>query len=264
MSCVVILPIHKKELNPNEYNSILYNLKILKNWDHAILCPNGIREDIKKLFSSSTISKNIKFIGLHERNFKSVTTYDQMLVKPYLYNMFKEYEYMLITQPDVIIFKDEIQYWIEKDIDYIGAPWIIECPDHNYNFYVGNGGISLRKISSFIEALANFKILKCPNWYLKEKKIPAIFRPLLKFCFGFNRFLFFSKTHEDFFWSQLIPSSNNSFKVAKVDEAFSFAIEKFREIDKKRFSINNTPFALHAWEKHAPKEIKEDIQKLIG
>ena len=114
MSCVVILPIHKKELNPNEYNSILYNLKILKNWDHAILCPNGIREDIKKLFSSSTISKNIKFIGLHERNFKSVTTYDQMLVKPYLYNMFKEYEYMLITQPDVIIFKDEIEYWIEN------------------------------------------------------------------------------------------------------------------------------------------------------
>ena len=172
MSCVVFCQFIKR-IKPNEYNSILYNLKILKNGIIQYFVQMAL-EDIKKLFSSSTISKNIKFIGLHE-NFKSVTTYDQMLTKPYLYNMFKEYEYMLITQPDVIIFKDEIQYWIEKDIDYIGAHGLL-IPDHNYNFYVGNGGISLRKISSFIEALANFKILKCPNWYLKKNT--AIFRPI--------------------------------------------------------------------------------------
>ena len=54
---------------------------------------------------------------------------------------------------------------------------------------------------------------------------------------------------------QLIPSTNNDFKVASAGESFKFAIEKFREEDISNF-LTNIPFAIHAWEKHSPEKLK--------
>ena len=263
MSCVVILPVHKIDLSDIEKASIFHNISILRNWDHVILCPKSILNDVKLLFKQALCSR-LNFCALEDSNFKSVTTYDQMLTKVDFYKMFEDYKYLLITQPDVVIFKDEVQYWIDKDIDYIGAPWIINFSKDKDNYYVGNGGVSLRNINSFINALNKLRILKCPHWYLQVKKVPSFFHRVAQYSFGFNLFLFFKKTHEDFFWSQLIPSSNKNFKVACIGDSFNFAIERFRKDDEINFSIENSPFAIHAWEKHAPKNVNSLIKKLIS
>lgn len=263
MTCAVVLPIHKTDLNETEMNSIFFNLNTLKDWDHIVVCPISILDEVKVIFTKSKCKK-IKFYGLKDSNFHSVTSYDQMLIKSEFYKMFQEYLYILITQPDVVIFRDEIQYWMDKNFDYIGAPWIINSSKNKENYFVGNGGVSLRKIDSFLNALLTIKVVKCPKWYLKEKKIPKLFHGIFSYCFGFNRLLFFKQTHEDFFWSQLIPSSNKTFKVAPLEDSFEFAIEKFKEEDRKKVSIKNMPFAIHAWEKYAPTNLITDIKKIIS
>ena len=262
MSCVILLPIHKIELSINEIKSVQHNVKILKDWDHIIISPNEIIEDVKDIFTNSAC-KNIKYIGLSKKHFKSVTSYDQMLIKSWFYKLFMEYKYLLITQPDVIIFRDELRKWMGKEYDYIGAPWVINSKNSKESYYVGNGGISLRKIDSYIDSLKSLKLVKCPEWYLEIKKVPRIFMGIAKYCFGFNKLILFPKTHEDFFWSQLIPSTNIEFKVAPVEDSFKFAIETFKQDSHENISIDSMPFAIHGWEKHASKELILKIESLI-
>ena len=38
-----------------------------------------------------------------------------------------------------MIFRDDLEKWIEKDFDYVGAPWAIKDSFGNVNLYVGNG-----------------------------------------------------------------------------------------------------------------------------
>jgi hypothetical protein len=71
---------------------------------------------------------------------------------------------MLIYQPDAFVFRDELDYGCSKGYDYIGAPWFIglDSPKTPFKFLgVGNGGFSLRKISSHynISASYSFKII---------------------------------------------------------------------------------------------------------
>jgi len=71
---------------------------------------------------------------------------------------------MLIVQTDCIVLQDDLDYWCLTCFDYIGAPWAntwiyqvpkIGSPIDGRTFYmnVGNGGLSLRKISSVISVL---------------------------------------------------------------------------------------------------------------
>ena len=60
---------------------------------------------------------------------------------------------MLLYQLDGWIFKDNVRKFILLDYDYIGAPWLNNpaAPD----CHVGNGGVSFRKISKFIDICKN-------------------------------------------------------------------------------------------------------------
>ena len=256
LNCAVILPIHKTNFSENEFKSIRNNIEVLKKWNHIILCSETKFGDVKVFLSNFNF--NYKIIKLKDYNFNSVTTYDQMLRKRWFYELFTDFSYILITQPDVVIFRDDLEKWIEKDYDYIGAPWAIKDSFGNVNLYVGNGGISLRKIKSFLDSFNNLRVLKCPSWYLEKIGFPKKLSFLFQYIYGFNKFVFFKKLHEDFFWSQLIPSTNKFFKVAPPEIALDFAIENFEEE-----TFDKIPFAVHAWEKSAPKNIFLKIQDFI-
>jgi hypothetical protein len=145
---------------------------------------------------------------------------------------------LLICQPDAWIFKDEVMDWCNKGYDYIGAPWVnwkwsefaashITLPRtilgrlgyKQFNL-VGNGGFSLRKVSSVITNL-------------------KIFKHALK---SFNE-------NEDYFFSFYINSYNPFFKIPLAEEALKFC---FDENPDECFSLNNNqlPMACHAWPKY--------------
>jgi hypothetical protein len=86
-------------------------------------------------------------------------------LNPHFYERFSAYEFILLTQADAIIIKDELDYWCTQEYDYIGAPWdpaqpvALVTPDGQNKVVkigVGNGGLSFRRNRKCIELLNEF------------------------------------------------------------------------------------------------------------
>ncbi|MFA6677621.1 MAG: DUF5672 family protein, partial [Bacteroidales bacterium] len=159
----------------------------------------------------------------------------------------KKYKFILIAQLDTYFFKDELLEWCEKDYDYIGAPWLLKPKYYlrlfkftswlkfKYCLYkdkpnsqalrykVGNGGLSLRKISS------------C-------KHICKIKKNIINFYLSQDHHMF----HEDVFFSLETSSSNLTFKIPNYKEALKFSFDKYPELCYKT-NNNQLPFGCHAW-----------------
>ena len=69
--------------------------------------------------------KNFYLVALafNDTYFESIYGYNQLMLNVEFYEAFSK-KYILIYQTDAFIFKDDLNYWCEKDYDYIGAPWI--------------------------------------------------------------------------------------------------------------------------------------------
>ena len=137
------------------------------------------------------------------------------------YERFLQYTYILIYQPDAFVFSNNLEYFCKLDYDYIGAPWLwgeykFLDTDHTA-WYVGNGGLSLRKTEKFLKMIDDQK-------ELIERNIDA----------------------EDVF---LATMANEDFRIAPIDIALQFSFEtRVRECFKR--NENKLPFGCHAWEKY--------------
>ena len=56
--------------------------------------------------------------------FRSTDTYSRLLLSAGFYQAFASYEFILIHQLDVFVFRDELADWCARGYDYVGAPWI--------------------------------------------------------------------------------------------------------------------------------------------
>jgi len=224
--CIVI-PIYKDNINnkliEDEKNSIINTIRLMKNYDIYFLCNENL--DIiyyKKLKSCS--QPNIFF---KHYNFYDLGQYSDMCLKNDFYELFNEYEYILLCQSDAWVFRDELLYWCNKGYDYIGAPYLSECDEMiekyletNYNdipeYLHFNGGFSLRNIKTFCNITKNY-----------EK--------LIKKC----------KTAEDVFISR---SLNTYLKMPTIKDAGLFSMEQhiLKDIYHKYFG-DTIPFGCHSY-----------------
>jgi len=102
--------------------------------------------------------------------FKSVLNYSALMLNRDFYQRFAKYKYMLLYQTDAFIFQDKLSEFCSLDYDYIGAP--VPMVDPIWYFIggrVGNGGFSLRKISSAI------RMLECWNDIVGESPLASVF-----------------------------------------------------------------------------------------
>ena len=177
----VVIPIYKTELLDFEIKSLNQCVKILGHHSIVFVQPESLDA------SSINFEGRISSEKFPDHYFKSVFGYNRLMLTDSFYERFVHSKYILIYQLDAYVFKDELLYWCSKDYDYIGAPWIAS-PDKGIKkllslfdskkkkerskiFYkVGNGGFSLRKVSSHI---ANSKKMKS----LKEILCKFIFSP---------------------------------------------------------------------------------------
>jgi hypothetical protein len=168
-----------------------------------------------------------------KKNFESIKNYSNWLMTHELYKAFYMYKKILICQADVLIIEDQIKYWVDKDYDYIGAPWhgLLKIkPNYNstlnyngneYALFVGNGGFSMRDTSGICNALernSNF----------------------------FNEFL----ENKDGAFS-FVGLIDPLFKLAPYHDACLFSLEllAFETIKKTK----KMPMGFHALEKHDGK-----------
>lgn len=208
----IVVPIYTQQLNENEIISLNQLEKIfIKNRIIAVV-PFGLYVDMHLFDSIERFPQDF---------FTNVESYNRLMLSKDFYKRFQQYEYILIYQLDAFVFSDQLSYFCSLGYDYIGAPWLYGIFNYidssHYLWYVGNGGLSLRKVSGFIRVL--------------EERKPLLGEQI---------------KNEDLFFSSIV---DEGFKVAPIEVALQFSHE--RQV-QKCFQLNHDqlPFGCHAWERY--------------
>lgn len=135
----VIIPVYRAVPSAIELKSIENSCRIFVGRDIYYVAPRGL--DMSAY----------PFQAVHEFPefyFQSTITYSELCCLHDFYRTFRDYDYMLICQPDCWVFDDRLDRFCAMGYDYIGAPWPkMRGIDRDG---VGNGGFSLRKVSRFM------------------------------------------------------------------------------------------------------------------
>lgn len=259
--CIVI-PIYNEEPDITEKLSLQRLFKVIgnKNYDVYFVCPHckdkagtetyGVHFDTKPYFDLIGKTKcNVKEERFEDWYFTSTAAYSAMCLSDLFYKRFSNYEFMYIYQLDCYLLRDEFANFCELDFDYIGAPiiaencgWKTEYKDGKLTPKVGNGGFSLRKISTFIDLLN-------PN---------GTFRT----TYNISETTLHKVAFEDMFLCQFVPDKYD-LKIADADTAYFFAWDLNADIMFKLGNEQYLPMAAHAWPKNI-RFYKDVFEELIG
>ena len=237
----IVIPLYRLPLSQAEETAIKHTARILQSYPICFIIPEGLpKAPLERLIPQAGImSVSNHWLGREN----GISGYNDMMMSKDFYSLFADTEYILVCQPDAWIFRDELEKWCRKSYDYIGAPWI--RPEKYDRFLpqlwlrlqkifrhtdisrqdlfdkVGNGGLSLRRINSFIEACERYE-----NEIIRFRK----------HCHHHY--------NEDVFWA-IIP---RNFKYPTAQEALGFAFDEKPELCYDR-NGQKLPFGCHGWSK---------------
>jgi len=249
--CVVILPIHSEHPTQEELISFKQCFDVLHNHDLKVLVPRGLKMD-----AYTAIVSNFEKIEIDPKWQRSLKMYNKLKLSNFFYDLFSSYDYLLTYELDAFVFQDDLSYWMDKEYDYIGAPWFVgyENPIDNQFLAVGNSGFSLRNIKSMKKAINSIYFKEYDYYKVKRKErfLSYVLLPLNYFL------LFIGKNqtiqnamhlNEDWFISTIIKDHIPSFKIATIDDAvkFSFEVNAKFLYEKNNFTL---PTGCHAWQKY--------------
>lgn len=208
----VVIPYYHSELTALEKISFGNCLTVLREYPIILVVPERM--------SQAEYPKKEKLIYEQVPNewLENVASYNQMMVSKEFYQRFLQYEFILIFQLDAFVFSDCLKQFCHYD--YIGAPWLngmkyLKTIEEGGAWKVGNGGLSLRRVSAFLNIL-------------EKENIDHI------------------NINEDIFWAS---HASEQFQVAPIDVALQFSFEK-DVYNCFRLNNNKLPFGCHAWEKY--------------
>jgi hypothetical protein len=266
--CIVI-PVYKSfdKLSGDEVISWQQCLEVLAA--HPICLVGPVTLDTAG-YKVALEAKNIKyhFELFAPKSFANITGYNQLMISKEFYERFASYDYMLTYQLDAFIFKDELAQWCSLGYSYIGAPWFEGYEPNgkgNALWKVGNGGFTLRKISSCLRVLNTFSPIwswsKLIKWYFRYgrkrgiSKLPELLPSLF---LGNNTHALFNDFYklqeqfqEDYFWGVVCSEKFNWYKVPSPELALKFSFEVAPRV---MYELNNyqLPMGCHAWDEYDP------------
>ena len=262
---IVVIPIHRLPLNEYELCSLESVRRHLGDYLIDFVLPERLELiDFK-------VQKNERVTRLPNRYFQSPDSYNGLLTSAWFYEQFIDFTHMLVCQLDCLIFKNELLHWCLKDWDYIGSP-MLNCngdPDNDAHWVTGNGGLSLRKIRSFLRTLKTFspkavyfdsttRTCDAPDFALGYFPEESKYRFTIKTWFRsviagwtVDQELRGFRANEDIFWSIEAVKFDPKFRVASFEEARQFAFEKHTSVLFQK-NGNELPFGCHAWNKYEP------------
>jgi hypothetical protein len=196
--------------------------------------------------------------------FSGIDGYNRLLKSCLFYNRFESCEYILIAQLDCLIFSDNLEEWMARGWDYLAAPWFKGFSEVNDArlWRVGNGGLSLRKVSSALRIL-NQEVPAgsvYPRWghYAWKPPLESWESGLYQKVSAIHRIHPLARLHsvedelehfpynEDVFWAIEAPKFDPSFRVATAEEALPFAFEASPRWSYEK-NGEKLPFGCHAW-----------------
>lgn len=220
MKVVIVVPVYKETLSVLEQVSLCQLQRVLGAYSKAFVAPEGLNinyDGLEKGFITECFPKDY---------FTSVSGYSHLCLTKEFYERFSDYDYMLIYQLDAFVFNDRLMEFVNKGYDYIGAPVYRYQPHwHALGTNVGNGGFSLRKISSCI------KMLELAKSWLPDNPFSDVMRDW-----------------EDLFWGYCGTAKNLNFKIPRQAEALEFAVQDNIAHAYERFD-KLKPFGCHGVDK---------------
>ena len=232
----IVIPIYTTKINFFEEISLQRVCQILHSYPLVVIKPQSLDlSPIPEKYPALTIE------NFADDYFRSIAGYNRLMLSEEFYRRFEDNEYILICQLDAYIFRDELTEWCEKGYDYIGAPWLVRpiyrsFPMKQYrwlfrsaatratDFKVGNGGLSLRKVSSHLKAVQQLKDV-------------------------IEDFLRHTKNHvfnEDVFFAVEVNRHGLNFSYPSYTEALKFSFDKYPELCYK-LNHEQLPFGCHSW-----------------
>lgn len=265
-TCVIVIPVHNESPSANELLAFRQCFNVLKAHPIRVLAPQNL--NVEKYRAAVS---NFEIIFIDPVWQASLQQYNQLKVSPFFYSLFKEYDYLLTYELDAYVFKDELEYWCNKEMDYIGAPWFegLASPVSTNIIGVGNSGFSLRNVQSSIRILRRIILIKRLRafWFKTHLQALVNFSSILSGLKGvfhisslkvLNILLFDNAMNEDFYWTKFVSLAFTDYKPASIEEAckFSFDVNPSFLFNKNE---NHLPFGCHGWEKYEPEFWKQYI-----
>jgi hypothetical protein len=257
----VVVPHQREGLTADEEISLRHLRRFLGRYDKYLVAP----ETLKFTLPDFTTKR------FADEFFHDTATYSALLISREFYRAFDEYEYILIYQLDALVFSDQLAEWCATGLDYVGAPWF---KGQGVNFVdepaVGNGGLSLRKVESFLRVAGapgmeteldrywdalyaakpvSFRLLNLPRKLFRRLRALMSQRGLSVRRSPAGFIDPGQRTNEDCFWSFRAIRYDPSFRIASAADGLRFSFE----IDpKKCYELNDQhlPFGCHAWNKY--------------
>jgi hypothetical protein len=246
----VVVPIYKTILTHYEKISLHQCGRILGSYPIIAIKPDNL--DLGLTPEASVFSEAISF---DPKYFSGIQGYNELMLSQEFYERFLNYEFILIHQLDVFVFRDELSKWCNSGYDYIGAPWPkrLEEPDfvkafktkaitryhqwrniqedglphpRQFDNQVGNGGFSLRRVRKFYR-IAGAMRDKINEYHLRSEH----------------------QFHEDVFWSIEVNRTFRRLRIPEYKKAYQFSIENNPERGV-RFNKGKLPFGCHSWDHH--------------
>ena len=255
VNSVVIIPVYLPCPNEKERLAFMQGCKVLYRYTICLLSYPELDCSAYVLMAKECGVK-LERENFPRSFFESLSGYNRLMLSCEFYKRFTSFDYMLIYQLDAWVFRDELDLWCAKGFDYIGAPWFTEnkCHEDGASLWeVGNGGLSLRRIRTFINLFSHNKHVYSVKHYVKEdfknKRIGLLLKHIL-FRERFMDLLHGWNDAEDLFYCLRLRGTRLSLQTPSVDEAMFFAFEKSPSY---LYGLTNKlPFGCHAWAKYEP------------
>ncbi len=241
----ILVPIHRSSLAPREVVSLDSAFRVLGGHHLVMVKPEGL--------DTSEVERRYRFDGVETFDpayFGSIQDYNRLLLSTGFYQRFLGSQFILVCQPDVFVFHDDLARWVERGYDYVGAPWVsgtaVGLQIHRLAMHlgrllpggrdrihpyqmrnrVGNGGFSLRSVATHHRL--SLELADAVAHYLRRQ--------------GTHHF------NEDVFWS-LEPSRRGlAHRTPPPREALAFAFD-INPARLFRLAGGRLPMAAHGWYK---------------
>lgn len=273
MQVNIVIPVYSPSPTPNEVLSLRQCLRILGNYPITLVTHRHVDTQV---YQDAFLDAGMPFKATYfdKSYFTSVYAYSQLLLNRSFYERFSEYDYILIYQLDGFVFRDELTKWCSKKFDYIGAPWLkhygVNYDGHEL-WKVGNGGVSLRKVVTFLNAFDQVFPFKSSWFFIKsirKKQFISMFLKTLRMIavlsisrrtveYVLENYMD-ERINEDCFWSEAFQGTSLKLNMPDVLTAARFCIEK-KPSDVYRQIGQELPFSCHAFEKYEYEKFWKDI-----
>ena len=254
-SIIIVIPVYRQP-SADEAASLHQCMRVLGRYDVCLVCPEGLDTTAYDRIARRTLPTQ----RFEQRYFEGIEGYNSLLFSTVFYAGFRQYDYMLIYQLDAWVFSDQLAEWCQKGYDYVGAPWFYRNRSHEEGmplWLVGNGGLSLRKISKFMEITAASRIQFKLSFALSGDfyRISDRYKYVLKYiklngCSFPELIKGARKPWEDLVFCWELRGSNYQLAVPSVEEAAQFAIETSPAFIYENVTHCQLPFGCHAWRKN--------------